>query len=88
MATHSSVLAWRIPWTEGTGGLKSTGSQRDMTEATNRALVLVQAERSCHNALSLGETGSHRRGDTGRGKRRESGAAKGMRKLRKPLSGG
>ena len=59
-----------------------------MTEATNLALVLVQAERSCHNALSLGETGSHGRGDTGRGKRRESGAAKGMRKLRKPLSGG
>ena len=28
MATHSSVLAWRIPWTEETGGLQSTGSQR------------------------------------------------------------
>ena len=28
MATHSSVLAWRIPWTEGPGGLQSTGSQR------------------------------------------------------------
>ena len=28
MATHSSVLAWRIPWTEESGGLKSTGSQR------------------------------------------------------------
>lgn len=59
-----------------------------MTEVTNLALVLVQAERSCHSALSLGETGSHGRGDASRGKRRESGAAKGMRKLRKPLSGG
>ena len=27
-ATHSSILAWRIPWTEGHGGLQSTGSQR------------------------------------------------------------
>ena len=28
MATHSSVLAWRIPWTEDPGGLQSIGSQR------------------------------------------------------------
>ena len=28
MATHSSVLAWRIPWTEEPGGLQSTGAQR------------------------------------------------------------
>ena len=28
MATHSSVLAWRIPWTEVPGGLQSMGSQR------------------------------------------------------------
>ena len=27
MATHSSILAWRIPWTEEPGGLLSTGSQ-------------------------------------------------------------
>ena len=27
MATHSSILAWRIPWTEESGGLQSTGSQ-------------------------------------------------------------
>ena len=35
MATNSSILAWRIPWTEEPGGLQSTGSQElDMTEAT------------------------------------------------------
>ena len=34
MATHSSILAWRIPWTEEPGRLQSTGSQSDMTEAT------------------------------------------------------
>ena len=28
MATHSRVLAWRIPWTEEPGGLQSIGSQR------------------------------------------------------------
>ena len=28
MATHSSILAWRIPWTEESGGLQPMGSQR------------------------------------------------------------
>ena len=28
MATHSCILAWRIPWAEGPGGLQSLGSQR------------------------------------------------------------
>ena len=28
MVTHSSIFAWRIPWTEEPGGLQSTGSQR------------------------------------------------------------
>ena len=28
MATHSSILAWRIPWTEEPGGLQSIGSQK------------------------------------------------------------
>ena len=28
METHSSILAWRIPWTEEPGGLQSTGLQR------------------------------------------------------------
>ena len=33
MATHSNILAWRIPWTEEPGGLQSTGSQEsDRTE--------------------------------------------------------
>ena len=28
MATHSSILAWEIPWGEGPGGLQSMGSQK------------------------------------------------------------
>ena len=31
MATHSSILARRIPWTEESGGLQSTGSQKSRT---------------------------------------------------------
>ena len=35
MATHSSVLAWRIPWTEEPGGPQSIGCKElDMTEVT------------------------------------------------------
>ena len=29
MATHSSILAWEIPWTEEPGGLQSTESQKE-----------------------------------------------------------
>ena len=32
MATHSSILAWKIPWTEGPGGLQSMGLQRGRTD--------------------------------------------------------
>ena len=31
MATHSCILAWRIPWTEQLGGLQSMGSQESNT---------------------------------------------------------
>ena len=34
MATHSSTLAWRIPWTEEPGGLKSMGMQ-SQTQLSN-----------------------------------------------------
>ena len=33
-ATHASILAWRIPWTEEHGRLQSIGSQSQTTEAT------------------------------------------------------
>ena len=37
MATHSSIFAWRIPWTEEPGRLQSMGSQEsDMTERLER----------------------------------------------------
>ena len=37
-ASHSSILAWRIPWTEEPGGLQSVGSQRvNTTEVTKHS---------------------------------------------------
>ena len=38
MATHSSFFAWRIPWTEGPGGLQSMGLQSDATEQLTLSL--------------------------------------------------
>ena len=35
MATHSSILAWKIPWTEEPGGLESLGLQSDSTKQLN-----------------------------------------------------
>ena len=35
MATHSSILAWRIPWTEEPGGPQSMGSQKSQTQLSN-----------------------------------------------------
>ena len=42
MATHSSILAWRIPWTEESGGLQSMG----VTKELDTAELLTQ-----HNTL-------------------------------------
>ena len=39
MATHSSILAWGIPWTEEPGWLQSMGSQRAEYDGSNLALV-------------------------------------------------
>ena len=41
MATHSSILAWRILWTEEPGKLQSMGSQRVMPDMTNFSLSLL-----------------------------------------------
>ena len=53
MATHSSILAWRIPWTEEPGGLQSMGSQRvrhdraPFTFTVNNAWHLVVKKIRC-----------------------------------------
>ena len=48
MAIHSSIVAWRIPWTEEPGRLQSMGSQRarhDMTELLTYNIANVQFRR-------------------------------------------
>ena len=35
MATHSSIPAWEIPWTEEPGGLQSIGSQKSQTQLSD-----------------------------------------------------
>ena len=35
MATHSSIIAWRIPWTEEHGGLQSMGSKKSQTQLSD-----------------------------------------------------
>ena len=37
MATHPSILAWRIPWTEKSDGLQSMGSQRAARDRNDSA---------------------------------------------------
>ena len=42
MATHSSIFAWRIPWTEEPGGLQSWGRKEpDTTEATKHSCMHI-----------------------------------------------
>ena len=51
-ATHSSILAWKIPWTEESGGLQSTGWQRFehdwVTEQACTHVLQVTTDASCH----------------------------------------
>ena len=45
MAAHSSILAWKIPWTEEPGGLQSMGSQRVRHDlATDYTQVFLKLE--------------------------------------------
>ena len=48
MATHSSILAWRIPWTGEPGRLQSIGhKQSDTTEATEQGCTHLQQSKAC-----------------------------------------
>ena len=41
MATHSSILAWKIPWVEESGRLRSMGSQRVQTRLSDFTFTLT-----------------------------------------------
>ena len=56
MATHSSILAWRIPWTEETGRLQSVGSE-SRTELTTTMIVWASlVAQSVKNLPAVQET--------------------------------
>ena len=44
METHSSILPWRIPWTEEPGGLQSIGSKK-----SNKTKVTEHTAQVCHS---------------------------------------
>ena len=44
MATHCSVLAWEIPWTEEPGGLQSTGSQELDTPGRLKKMLVTNEQ--------------------------------------------
>ena len=55
MATHSSILAWEIPWTEELGGLQSMGVAKSQTQLSMHTwlfyiVVLVSAIQQCESA--------------------------------------
>ena len=61
MATHSSTLAWRIPWTEEPGGLLSMGStESDTTEATLHACMHWRRKWQCTPVFLPGESQGQR----------------------------
>ena len=39
MATHSNILAWRIPWTEDPGRLQSVGSPKSQTQLSDQTTI-------------------------------------------------
>ena len=53
MATHSSILAWKLPWTEELGRLQSMGSQRvGHDEASSLSLFLYHTKQNCKRVLN------------------------------------
>ena len=55
MAPHSSTLAWRIPWTEEPGGLKSMGSAKSQTRLSDFAFTfhfhVLEKEMATHSSV-------------------------------------
>ena len=51
MKTHSSILAWRIPWTEEPGGLQSIGLQRVRMKQLSMHTETLKQEDDRHDAV-------------------------------------
>ena len=55
MATHSSVLAWRIPWTEEPGGLQTMGLRKSQTQLKNMGYPNKQPQTEGLNTVWMAE---------------------------------
>ena len=56
MATHASILAWRIPWTEDPGRLQSVGSQRVRHDrVTSLSLSVLHCRRILYQLICQGK---------------------------------
>ena len=55
MATHSNILAWRIPWTEEPGRLQSIGLQRVGYDRSNFACIFKKIPESEKTGYKLGD---------------------------------
>ena len=53
MATHSSILAWKIPWTEEPGGLQSVGSQSRTWVSTHAGSPHTEGQSQCRGLEAL-----------------------------------
>ena len=53
MATHSSILAWRIPWSEEPGGLQFLGSQRVRDDLVTKQLLPGRIDPGRHLHLRI-----------------------------------
>ena len=53
MATHSSVLAWRIPWMEEPGGLQSIGSQSRTRLSDFTVFIIISAVLGLHCSMQF-----------------------------------
>ena len=54
MATHSSILAWKNPWTEEPSGLQSMGSQRVGHDCSNLACMHINTNVDIYYVLGTG----------------------------------
>ena len=55
MATHSSILPWRIPWREEHGGLQSIGSHRDLAHMHRHNMGFPDGSEGKESACSVGD---------------------------------
>ena len=54
VTTHSNILAWRIPWTEESGGLHSIGLQRVGHDSSDLASLHAQSSKDVPGVAGMG----------------------------------